>query len=131
MSYEVKWQMDDAVILVKLAGDMDIQDFPKFDRLILKHLDESQRPLVHLWVDLKDVTQFPANVLQVNKALTHKTHKRLGWTLLITDNRVIRFVGYMITQIAKARFRAFTTEEEARSFLYQVDPELTPTVASR
>ena len=124
MSYEVTWHSKDAVVLVRLWGDLDIQEFPEFDRLILQHLEESQRPLVHLWVDLLEVTQFPANVRQVGKALTHKNHQRLGWTVLITQNRIIQFVGYMITQIARARFRAFNSSQEAAEFLQSMDQAL-------
>lgn len=124
MSYEVKWHTENSIVLVRLWGDLDIREFPEFDQLIVQHIEESQRPLVHIWVDLKEVTQFPASVREVHKALTHLSHERVGWSVVITHNRIIRFVGYMITQIAKARFRAFSTDEEAMAFLQQMDQQL-------
>jgi hypothetical protein len=124
MSYEVKWRTEDSIILVRLWGDLSIDEFPEFDRLILQHIDQSQRSLVHVWVNLKEVTKFPANVRQVHKALTHLNHERVGWSVIITDNRLIKFVGHMITQLTKNRFRAFTTEAEATEFLKTMDTEL-------
>lgn len=124
MSFEVKWHTENTVVLVRLWGDLDIREFPEFDTLITQHIDASTQPLVHVWVDLKEVTKFPANVLQVHKALKHLGHERVGWSIIITENRIIRFVGTMITQIMRARFRAFTTDKEALDFLKKVDSTL-------
>ena len=124
MSYEVKWHTKDSIILVRLWGNLDIQEFPEFDRLILQHIEQSERLFVHIWVDLKEVTEFPVKLWQVQKSLTHISHARTGWSIIITDNRIIKFVGSVITQVAKARFRAFSTDEEGMSFLVDVDSSL-------
>ena len=124
MAIDVRWHEFDAVIYAHLSGDMDIREFAVLDRQILKLVEESDRHLVHIWVDLRDVTKFPANVPQVHSALTHKNHPRVGWTVMLTNNRLIKFVGYMITQIAKARFRSFETEAEARAFLESMDQQI-------
>jgi hypothetical protein len=124
MSYEVKWHTPDAIILVRLWGNLDISEFPKFDRLILEHIEQSDRVLVHIWVDLKAVTEFPVKIWQVQQALTHLNHERTGWSVIITDNRIIKFVGSVITQVAKARFRAFGSDAEALQFLLLVDSTL-------
>jgi len=125
MGYEVKWHTENTIVLVQLSGELEIEEFANLDRLIIQHMDQSPRILVHVWIDAKEVTQFPTNVRQVFKGLTHKNHKRLGWSIVITDNRMVQFLGYMVTQLNnKARFRAFSTDEEAQSFLKQMDPNL-------
>jgi hypothetical protein len=124
MSHEIKWHTKDAVVLARLWGDLDIEDFPEYDRLILEHIEQSDRHFIHIWVDLTEVNEFPARVWDIQKALTHISHPRTGWTILITNNRIIQFVGLMVTQVAKARFRAFSSSEEAMQFLLSVDPNL-------
>lgn len=124
MAHEIKWHTEDSIILVQLEGDLEISEFSSFDRQIVAHIDKSSRPLVHVWVNLLGVTKFPNSVMQVQQSLTHLKHPKVGWSILITENRMIRFVGYMITQITKARFRAFVNPTEALEFLKTVDSTL-------
>jgi hypothetical protein len=124
MGHEISWHIENAIIEIRLWGDITIDDFPEYDRLTLEHIEQSTHPLVHVWIDLTDVGDFPNNVGKVHKALTHLNHPRLGWSIVITESRVIRFVAYMITQMSKARFRAYNTCEEALHFLQTVDATL-------
>ena len=121
MGHEIGWQIENAIIQIRLWGDVSIEDFPDYDRLILEHIEQSGNPLVHVCIDMTAVRDFPNNVSKVQKALTHISHPRLGWSIVITESRVIRFVAYMVTQISKARFRAFNTREEVLAFLHTVD----------
>lgn len=131
MSYEVKWHTENAIVLVQLSGELEILEFAELDRHIVQHIEQSPRILVHVWIDAKEVTQFPTKIRQVFKALTHKQHERLGWSIVITSNRMVQFLGYMITQLSnKARFRAFSTDEEAQSFLMMVDANLASKLSS-
>jgi hypothetical protein len=121
MGHEIFWLEENSIVKLRLWDKLNIDEFPEYDRLILEYIDQSDKLLVHVWVDMKDVEEFPNNVSKVHKALTHLNHPRVGWSIIITDSRVIRFVGYMITQISKARFRAFSNEADGMAFLRSVD----------
>jgi hypothetical protein len=127
MVYQIDWYQEDLVVLAVLSGDLAIEDFPIMDKMLLLHIEASPRPLVHILVNLKAVNTFPISVGAIQKALTHIKHPRTGWTVLITENRFLRFVGYTITQVSKARFRAFSEEAEALQFLQTMETDLKST----
>jgi hypothetical protein len=131
MAYTINWYHQDVVILAELSGDLEIEEFPIMDEILLNHIEASSLPLVHIVINLKAVKKFPNSVAQIHKALSHLNHPRMGWSILVTDNRFIRFVGYTVTQISKARFRAFNEEAEAMRFLETVDSKLKSAMQSQ
>jgi hypothetical protein len=83
-------------------------------------------PMVHILVDLREVEKMDAGVHEISRALSHLREPYMGWTLLVTNNRLIQFVGSIVVQVAKARFRAFTDYDEAYAFLMEQDQSLPP-----
>ena len=80
--------------------------------------------MVHILVDLREAAELPVGVHEISRVLTHLREPDIGWSLIITDNKMIRFAGSIATQLAQARFRAFTDFDEAYAFLVEQDQSL-------
>ena len=48
----------------------------------------------------------------------------MGWLLVITNNRMIKYLGSMVSGLSSVRYRAFTSVDEALAFLNEVDSTL-------
>jgi hypothetical protein len=121
MGYEIGWHTEEVVIALKLYGDIILDDYHAFNVDIIRMIDSTDRTLTHLIADYTEVTSFPQKVKDIQEALTYLEHEHIGWTALITDDKMATFVISTVTQMAQARFRAFTSFDEALGFIDYVD----------
>ena len=126
MPYEQSWLIMNEVIHSKRRGDLTVEELVASTAEIVQKLDSSNRPLVHLLVDLHDVTSQPMKLQVINLALKPLlSHPRLGWILFYgSSNQVLQFLTGMIAQIMRTRCRFFDTYAEAVQFLQSVDQSL-------
>jgi hypothetical protein len=123
MAFNVSWYEEQRVILTKLNGNVTLDELKEIDRQLIEFI-RAGTPLVHLIVDMTEMDKMPTNVTQVNGALQHLNEDGLGWTILVGASPIIRFVGGVVAQIARMRFRALPTFSEALTFLTAQDSTL-------
>ncbi len=128
MTVDISWLFEGHVILAKGAGDLDLQQLEAADAVMVEMIRSKLAavPMVHILVDLRATTKMQVGVHELSQALTHLREPYIGWTLLVTANRLIRFAGSIANQVAKARFRAFTDFDEAYAFLMEQDQTVPP-----
>ena len=126
MPYEQSWLIMNEVVHSKRRGDLTVEELVSSTTEIVQKLDSSNRPLVHVLVDVHDVTSYPRKLRVLNLALKPLlSHPRLGWILFYgNSNQVLQFLTGMIAQIMRTRFRFFDTSAEAVQFLQSVDQSL-------
>jgi hypothetical protein len=126
MEPETSWYVKGRVGLVKASGIVSLQDLQAADRQMVEMIRQKSpdAALFHFLIDLRNVDKLEFNVAEMSRAFTHLHEPGLGWSLLITNNRLIKFVGSVVTQLAKARFMAFSTFDEALEFLQGQDSTL-------
>lgn len=122
MSYSVSWLVEKRVIHLRLENEVTVEDAENINHHLLEYFDAGQPPLVHLIVDTTRLAHFPTNLNVLNKvSSTYMNHPLLGWIVVIGTNPMARFIGSMITQLFRVRFRMVTSFEAAVVYLAEVD----------
>ncbi len=126
MEPETSWYVKGRVGLVKASGIISLEDLQGADRKMVEMIRQksANAALFHFLIDLRAVDKLEVNVAEMSRAFTHMHEPGLGWSLVITNNRLIKFVGSVVSQLAKARFMAFATFDEALEFLQEQDSTL-------
>jgi hypothetical protein len=125
MSHEISWLIPNKVINLHVIGDISLESLATFSQDIIQHIEASDAPLVHLLADERDMGGFPSQIKRVLDAAAFLRHPRLGWFVIYgTDNKVLKFISYMVAQVTQIRHRRFVTQAEAFAFLQAVDTTL-------
>jgi hypothetical protein len=123
MPYELSWYVENRILYLRLLGEVTFAELDLVSREANVMIDGGVRP-VHALVDLRGVTEFPTNIKDVYDAIHMNRGDNLGWTLIITPSRVLRFFGSTIVQLAQRRINTFVNWEEALAFLATRDDSI-------
>jgi hypothetical protein len=125
MAHEISWLVPNKVINMYVNGDMTLESLTAFSDDVIQHIEASDAPLVHLLIDERDMGGFPSQIKRVLDSAQFLRHPRLGWFVIYgTDNKVLKFISYMVAQVAHIRHRRFVTQAEALAFLQTIDSTL-------
>ncbi len=127
----IAWYVEKYILLVTYPSDFVEDDLEAIvsAKPIVKMMDEGQGALVHIVQDFRLATNFQltrlARLVEVNqhpkRALLYQ-HPKLGWIVDVAEpNHSIRYFDSVVTQMYGARYRFFSTLEDAVSFLRHVD----------
>jgi hypothetical protein len=126
MPYQATWYAHKRVMLLRLLGNVTLDDAAEAHRCIVQFLNEG-RPLVHILTDLSEVEQFPTNLAALQHAMPPIDNSDLGWMLIYgAGNPMLRFVTSTITQLMMpgSRYRMLNTLDESLTFLKGQDTTL-------
>lgn len=119
MPYTIHWLVEKQVIYVRTYDVVEAQDILNFsiDSELMRQTSEG---LVHLVLDGIDVEKLNFGIGDIRKlsAKLPKSEKR-GWTLLVSDSKIIKFFATVLTQISNIRERHYDTVDEALIFLHE------------
>ena len=120
------WYQENRVVLVHVQGELTLADMAEVDHNIVTFVRAGSKvtPLIHLIVDMREITKMPINLAQVHRTLTHLKEPALGWSVMVGMSPVMRFVASTVIQMAGARFRIFPTAEEGVTFLISQDESI-------
>ena len=123
MPAKTTWYQENRVILITVQGELTLNDMSAVDAKIVEYVRQGSQsaPLVHLIVDMREMSKMPVNLVQVQRTLTHLKEPALGWSTMVGMSPVMRFVASTVIQMAGARFRIYPTFEEAVRFLISQD----------
>lgn len=127
MPYDVGWYIEGRVIHDRLSGTVSIEDAEGTGQIIVEYLNEGTRP-VHLIVDMTTASGFAptVNVRRIHDIVTRQMRSEsLGWTLLVSENKLARFLASTVSQLARISMQTFSTLDDAVAFLREYDPTLT------
>ncbi len=122
MPYNVEWLVEGRVMLVTLSGNLDLEAIDRLTETMTEYFNKGQPPLVHQIYDATSIGNFPTNIMEARKfAERYIRHPLVGWGMIITSNTTIKFIGAVVTGIAKTRSRIFGSMDEAITFLAEMD----------
>ena len=125
MPVQLSWHLENRVMLVVAEGDYTDDELINLDGQVIKYLDQSTAPLVHMIMDRQGTDHVPS-MKSVTKVKWPK-HPRYGWTLVVgSTNPFQRFVVAVANNFFKGRQRNFDSREDAFDFLNLVDSTLPP-----
>jgi hypothetical protein len=126
MPYQATWYAHKRVMLLRLLGNVTLDDAAEAHRCIVQFLNEGT-PLVHILTDLSEVEQFPTNLAALQRVMPPIDNSNLGWMLIYgAGNPMLRFVTSTITQLMMpgSRHRMLNTLDESLAFLKGQDATL-------
>src|SRR5262249_44343349 len=125
MPVKLSWYVENRVMMVAAQGDYTDEELIALDDQVIKYLDQSTAPLVHMVMDRQETTHIPS-IKSVTMVKWPK-HPRYGWTLVVgSTNPFQRFVVALANNFFKGRQRNFDSLDEALDFLNHVDSTLPP-----
>jgi hypothetical protein len=124
MAHDTSWYIPQRAILQRVWGELTIEEMAEINKELESYLDQGI-PLVHILIDVTKVEKYPNSVHQIGKVMKRNNTEREGWTLLVTNSQIIRFIGSVVTQFSTLRFRTFQKFEDAVEFLLHQDSTLT------
>lgn len=122
MPIETKWYIKNRVVYQRHYGKMTVADFIQAKSALLAFLDEGNAP-IHCVVSLINIETYPS-LLEMQKFAQRSEHPSTGWTILVINNTVIRFISSLLVQLATKQFKTVSTMQEAWSFLCDRDSTL-------
>ncbi|RMG86802.1 MAG: STAS/SEC14 domain-containing protein [Chloroflexi bacterium] len=119
MPFEISWYIPKRVILSRLVGDVTEDDMHGMFDLSIAMLDEGQPP-VHMIADQTAVGKFPNN-LSAMQFMVRKPHPNMGWVVVVSSNRVARFLTNILFQVMPVPTKMVDTMDAALTYLNHVD----------
>lgn len=130
MGYEARWLVENKVMLQKYIGTLDTDSMMGMSEKSLSMLTSAQHKIhaVADFTELKGIhPQFTRVPMLIKDSRAFMSHPNLGAIIGFgTDNKLIKFVGAMVTQIGKNEWRYFVTKEEAVKYLMHNYSDLRP-----
>jgi hypothetical protein len=128
MKYHTHWYVENRVVITEHFHTVTIEEVAQMDKEYVTLLEQSDAALVHFLFDLRQHDSVPD--LKTMSHMEFTKHPRFGWSIVVGHiNPITRFLVSTVAQINKARFRSFTTMEDALHFLQEIDsslPDLMP-----
>lgn len=128
MGAKVNWYVKDRIVLSYFWGHITAEEVEYVMNQSTDHVQSGIKP-VHSIVHGLDVTKYPMNLPQVLQMTSVLKNSDFGWFIMITDDRMARFMSSVVSQVTKLKFRSIPSTEEAIEFLRDMDsslPDLPP-----
>lgn len=127
MTYKVEWLVEQRVVLSTFSGNLTIEDA----RSQVKEANTLLRqgiPLTHALIDMTKVEKLPSLSLASEFMSTDLTdiREKLGWTIIVTNNKFLKFASSLFVPMFKVRQRFVGTMDEALALLQEEDNTLPP-----
>jgi hypothetical protein len=133
MPYEIFWYVDKRVIGTRYYGEVTVEEIRANGEDVKKFVQEvTVHPLFYV-SDSLDITKFPTNMKDLVKALrgSGSGGGNIQWTLMVSGNRFINFIGAFVSNFFNTPIRTFRTMEEAEAFIKHHAPDLIPALEAR
>lgn len=127
MPYKVQWLVEKRVLLSHYEGTVSIEDargqVSEGNAMLRQGI-----PLTHSIIDMSKVDKLPSLQLASEFMSTDLSEVRdkLGWTIVITNNKFLKFASSLFVPMFKVRQRFFGSLDEALAFLQEEDSTLPP-----
>jgi len=125
MPYQTTWYVEKRIILTSYTGIIRVED-------IRGQIDETHAmievgtPLIHSIIDLSQIEKWPPlNVVNEFRSMDiESVRDRIGWSIIVANNVVLKFGSALFAPIFNLRQRIFSNLDEALTFLHENDSTL-------
>ncbi|MDZ4766321.1 MAG: hypothetical protein SGI73_17405 [Chloroflexota bacterium] len=116
MPYTLEWLVERCLLLHRVYGDVTLDELHSMSNES-RQLLESSTTTVHSLVDLTGIRSHPTQIKELTAAVNMNAPANLEWTLIVTESRLLRFLGALLTQLARQRVATFPTIASAIQFI--------------
>ena len=123
LDYILDWYAPEMIAQLTYGKSVRLDEVEESFSNISTLIDNTEHPLMHVLLDLSNVEEHPLSLGDLSNAAGNTLYKRgMGWLLTYgAEKKSVQYVMGMLATIADARFRHFSTEEDALLFLKQMD----------
>lgn len=123
MPVNVGWLYEKRVIKIHQHGKVTSQELVAAIAQQMSNIAEGIQP-VHTFVDARDVEGNPEISISDLKKLVPRLEAGTGWMVVVQPHILYRFLTSWGFQIAGAKYKFVTSQEEGMRFLLEQDPTL-------
>ena len=123
MPVEIKWYIPEHVLYARYSGEVSIDDIRRQYEEGIDLCHSVETSLVHMIVEFDNVTSFPKSLSDYKGAFGEKA-RNAGWVIVVGDNRMIRFLSTVVSNLMKLRFTYVNSSDEAIEYLVARDSAL-------
>ncbi|NJL95381.1 MAG: hypothetical protein HC915_17500 [Anaerolineae bacterium] len=123
MAYRTQWLIQRQVLLFEPFGVVTPEDVRAYNAELGVFIAQAEGKL-HVVADTLQVERIEATLGQARQNLIHLNDPRLGWSLFVVHNRVVRMMAGLLMQFVQGRHRIFQDRAACLIFLQQVEPTL-------
>jgi hypothetical protein len=123
MSYRVRWLIPNRVVYALVVDRLTAEEGQAMNDAIGEHIGIGEAP-VHLVMDMRRAAFDVSKAGDTKEFFIKDKSPKLGWSIIISTNRMVNFFSAIITQNANLRARMFEKAEEALEFLMKTEPDL-------
>lgn len=122
MPYQISWYMEQHIMLIKVTGAMDIEEFTQLHTESFAYVTHSPFK-THAIVDLSQFSTIPSNLRMLTSASNSEKVDNQGMTVMVMPGMpsMIRFLVSIIMQTMRLEYRVCETIDEAVDILRRVD----------
>ena len=122
MGYDVRWLLNEHIILTTLWGEISVDETEQALNQATQYLNTTAY-IAHDLIDLRTLTKYPP-LLQMMHMRSFLNHPHLGWVVVVSNDKLMKFFVTAITGLAHSRFNVCTTIEECLLALTSADLSL-------
>lgn len=122
----ISWLKAQQIVLTEVDA-WDAEGLQADCSVVNQMINDSEYQLVHTVWDLRHLTEYPVSITVLSEATRRLfTNEKLGYVLVVTDNKVIHFLSRSVTSLFKTRYHKSSTIEDAVRFLdeYTLDGDV-------
>lgn len=120
----VSWLLDKHIIQAEYSGDVTSTDIRYQYDTGIAMCEKSGAALVHMIADVSDVSSYPMNFVELKGSFGKKA-TNAGWVVLVGENKFIRFMSIVVSNVMNLRLAYVNTWDEALQYLADRDPHFT------
>jgi hypothetical protein len=122
MSFDICWLIEKRVAYMRMYDNIEIEEIKQMSEAFRTYRDEGTAP-VHVIVDTRNMKKMPMSFDKIKDASEGREQTK-GWTVILTNSSVTRFVATLVTATISLQYRFMDTPEAALTYLSQLSPEL-------
>ena len=133
MAYELSWVVPMRIIMIKLEGEVSLEEMTHMIDETHTMLNAGMAP-VHVIIDAAELSNKPVNFQQINQVSASIRNPAVGWWVMVNAGKMVGFTASVLSKLVGVKLKTAATIKEARTILERVDLTLepeTPTLSSR
>jgi hypothetical protein len=124
MSFQIGWYKEHRIVKLHIFGEVTLAETPNINQALGEYLLGASQ-IVHVLIDISQMTGFPANAQQLKSTMHNFSHRRVGWVVFIDEGTTLNsLLLHLFSQLLGDKFRTFSNLKLSMDFLKLQDPTM-------
>lgn len=125
MRNEIKWLVNDKVLLIKVNGDVTVERVQDTSAQVLELLESTPSNAIHIMVDETNQGRMIRSLKLFSSAGEFIKHPKVNWLIVFgNEDPIANFLAAALAGLARVQYRRVATLDEARRFVEKIDLSL-------